>query len=246
MTEPIKQAAESLPTLILCAHGRGVAADRRHVPELLADELRGDGRFSDVRTAYLKGRPDLATALAQPASADVVLVPLLMADGYTNKVILPAALGSVGAGQVTVARPVGESPALGPMILGDAKRRCEALGWAPRDTTVFIAGHGTGRDRNSAATAERLAADIARSADFGDVRTAFLEQEPLLADALRGCRPNRCLVIGFFMDRGGHGAEDIPRLIAREHPEAVYTGPVGAFPGFAEVVLAAALAAVER
>ncbi|MEM9684456.1 MAG: CbiX/SirB N-terminal domain-containing protein [Pseudomonadota bacterium] len=236
--------AESLPTLILCAHGRGVAADRRHVPELLAEELRADGLFADVRTAYLKGRPDLATALAQPASAEIVLVPLLMADGYTNKVILPAALETVGAGQVTVARPVGESPALVPMIHGDAKSRCEALGWASRDTTIFIAGHGTGRDRNSAATAERLAAEIARSADFRDVRAAFLEQEPFLEGALRSCRPNRCLVIGFFMDQGGHGAEDIPRLIAREHPEAAYTGPIGALPEFATVVHAAALAAI--
>jgi hypothetical protein len=42
------------------------------------------------------------------------------------------------------------------------------------------------------------------------------------------------------MDRGGHSVGDIPRLIAATHPDAAYTGAIGAHPGFAEIVLEAA------
>ena len=35
-------------------------------------------------------------------------------------------------------------------------------------------------------------------------------------------------MVGLFIDRGEHGEEDIPAILAEADPEAVYTGPIGA------------------
>ena len=47
------------------------------------------------------------------------------------------------------------------------------------------------------------------------------------------------------MDRGGHSAEDLPRLIAEAHPDAAYTGAIGAEPGMTDIILATVRAAAQ-
>jgi sirohydrochlorin cobaltochelatase len=239
---------DARPALLLCAHGRGGAASDDHIPERLADTLRGSGRFVQVECCYLRGTPDIATALGRMDRESIVLVPLLLAEGHTSRVVLPAALAEAGerAGRVRVTAPLGVSPGLPPIAARAALAECEARGWAPDETAILVVGHGTPRHPESGASAERLAARIAKAGHFREAAVAFIEQEPKLKARLADYRSGPCVLVGLFMDHGGHSAEDIPAAIAAVHPEAAYTGAIGAHPDIAEIVLALAEGAVEQ
>jgi sirohydrochlorin cobaltochelatase len=258
-----KAAAPDLTgsALLLCAHGRSgggagapaagfvrpPSSEVRRAPEAHAEALRKRRLFACVETCVLHGSPALAEALAGIAVGHVFIVPLLMADGHTFQTVLSeklAAAGS-GAGRSTLCRPVGLSPALAPLAAAEAARICDRQGWPPAETAVVIAGHGTARHERSGASAALLARRIAALRRFRSVDAAFLDQAPTVAETLRACRPFPCAVLGFFADEGRHSAQDIPRLIAAEHPEAGYSGALGANPAFAEVILAAVREAAE-
>lgn len=227
----------SKAALLLCAHGRSDGGEG--APEAHAAALRARRCFARVEACVLRGAPGLAETLAGIGAARVFIVPLLMAEGHTSQVVLPDLLAQAGAGKerVTLCRPVGVSPALAPLVVDEMLALCRARGWRPADTAVVIAGHGTARHEGSGASAALLAERVAASGRFGRVAAAFLEHAPFVEDALRGFRPGPCAVVGFFMDHGGHSADDIPRLIAAAHPDAAYTGAIGARPGFVEIIL---------
>jgi len=234
--------------LLLCAHGRGGAAADHHSPEALADALRARGGVAQVEVCYLRGTPGLAAVLPRIDADSIVLVPLLMAEGHTSQVLLPAALAEAGetAGRVRVTAPVGTSPALADLAAAAAQSQCEAHGWRASETTLLVAAHGTPRHPESGASAERLAARIAATGRFKRTETAFIEQEPRIEAQLRAIRPEPCVVVGLFIDHGGHSADDIPNAIAAAHPDAAYTGAIGADPGLAAIILSLAEHAIEQ
>ena len=51
---------------------------------------------------------------------------------------------------------------------------------------------------------------------FAQVRAAFLEEPPLVADALRAWRALPVAVLGWFAGEGGHVREDLPALLSAE------------------------------
>jgi sirohydrochlorin cobaltochelatase len=237
----------SRAAVLLCAHGRGEGGEG--TPEAHAAALRARGVFARVEACALRGAPGLpetlAEMLAEIDAPRVFVVPLLMAEGHTSQVLLPALLARGGkeAGRVTLCRPIGVSPALAPLVVEAALAQCRARGWRSADATVVIAGHGTTRHEGSGDSAALLARRVAVTDRFRRVTAAFLEQAPFVEDVLRRCRPAPCVVAGFFMDHGGHSAGDIPRLIAAAHPDAAYTGAIGAKPGIADIILAVVRAA---
>lgn len=231
--------------VLLCAHGRGGGGEG--APEAHAAALRARGCFARVEACALRGAPGVAETLAAIDAPRVFVVPLLMAEGHTSQVVLPEILAQAGAaaGRVTLCRPVGVSPALAPLAAEAARTACKAKGWEPEDTAVVIAGHGTTRHEGSGGSASALAGRLGAMGRFRRVSAAFLEQEPLIAAVLRGLRPAPCVVVGFFLDHGGHSVEDLPRLIAEAHPDAAYTGAIGAAPGMSDIILATVRAAAQ-
>lgn len=243
--EPAEPADSAL---LLCAHGRGGDAEDHHVPETLAAALRAGGRFAQVETCYLRGSPGIGDALSRMQADAVVLVPLMMAEGHTSKVVLPDALAAAGAaaGRVRVTAPVGVAPSLSDLVVSVALSHCGDRNWNAAETAILVAAHGTPRHAESGGSAERLAGRIAASGHFRQAAAAFIEQEPRLEARLRDIKPDPCVVVGLFMDHGGHSADDIPRAIAAAHSDAAYTGAIGAHPGLAEIVLSLALQAAEQ
>ena len=215
-------------TLVVAVHGiRGQAGGAvEH-----AERIAASGRFEDVRVACLKGTPELADVVADLACREVVLAPLLMAEGYTLKAIrkrlapIEPALGSF-----LVAPPLGAHPGLADKILATAKNACREKGWPLDRTDLLIAAHGTRRDTNSGRSAFDHVETIRKRNIFAAVRTGFLDQDPKLADVFaRSCACHH-IVVGLFIDRGEHGEEDIPAILSEIDPNAVYTGPIGADP----------------
>lgn len=217
--------------LLICAHGAhgaaGVAADH-------ADGLRRRG--IDARACCLKGHPSVAEALSRLTAGSVVLVPLLMADGYAAQTLLPRALANAGR-RVIVAPAVGLHPDIADLISIRARDRCRQRGWTTADTALVLAGHGTRRSAGSTAAARRHAAALRRSRQFAGVSTAFLEVSPALPEALDRLGGRNTVVIGLFADRGVHGEADLTRLLAPYGDSVAYDGPIGTAPKIADIIL---------
>ena len=230
--EPATEPPDRETTLLLVAHGAGPgsAAAVRHAAAIAELE-----RFAAVRTACLKGAPGLEETLAEIASKRVVLLPLLMAEGYSYDMLSRRA---TAVRPVALCRPVGASSRLATVMAAMAQDCCRDRGWAPSDSAVVLVGHGTARHAASSATAEAQVAHMAAAKSFARVAVAFLEAPPDLPQVLVDLAPLPTVIVGFFADRGVHGDVDVPRLIAAAGVPAVYAGPVGDRPELVEVLLA--------
>jgi sirohydrochlorin cobaltochelatase len=128
----------------------------------------------------------------------------------------------------------------------------------PAETSLFIVGHGTGLDANSAAAARWQAEQIASAGEYAEVFPAYMEEEPLISEwHLLASKPN-VVVVPFFISDGLHSYQDIPVLLGireevgpaasrsdifRENPHHLhgkalfYSGAIGSAPEFAEVII---------
>jgi sirohydrochlorin cobaltochelatase len=228
--------------LVLCAHGirggAGCAAEH-------AGRIAARGLFTQVHACALKGTPGLSEILAAVSAREIVFAPLLMAEGYTLQAMLGKLEGATDrASRVTVCRPIGVHPRLAEMIATRARALCATRGWPPGDTALLIVGHGTDRHPDSGATARRHAAQIAARRIFAEVVTGFLDERPLVPEALAALSAPHCVAVGLFVDAGEHGEEDIPALLAPAGERADYAGPIGPDPLVTELILDQACAAL--
>lgn len=192
-----------------------------------AERIAASGRFGDMRVACLKGTPELGDVVADLAGRDVILAPLLMTDGYTLKAMkrqLEPIIPTLRS--LTTAAPLGVHPGLADQIIETANKACREKNWPLAETDLLIAAHGTRRDPNSGRSAFDHVETIAARKIFAAVRTGFLDQAPMLKDVIAASRACH-VVVGLFIDRGEHGEEDIPAILAETDPDAVYTGPIG-------------------
>jgi sirohydrochlorin cobaltochelatase len=229
--------------LVLCAHGirGGVGGAAEHAARIAAG-----GLFAEVHACALKGKPGLREVVAAVRAPEVVFAPLLMAEGYTLQAMLRKLQGATDPPRpTTVCRPIGVHPRLADMIASRARALCATSGWQPAETALLIVGHGTERHPDSGATARRHAAQIAAREMFAEVATGFLDERPLVPEALDALRAPHCVAVGLFVDAGEHGEEDIPALLAPEGERAVYAGPIGPDPLVTELILDQAYAALE-
>lgn len=231
-----RDGAASTQALVLCAHGSGGGSA---TAKSLANSIGERKAFDRVEVCCLKGSPGVADALQAVAGLDTVLVPLLMAEGYTYDVLLRGQLSDVGpaAERVRLSRPVGVHPRFADIAVAQARDECGRKGWTPDAAHVLIAAHGTPKHRATGHSAEALAVGIKSQRVFRAVQVAFLESQPSIEDALRAVAPEPCVVIGFFLDAGDHAASDVPAAIARAHPAAGYTGAIGNDPALADIIL---------
>jgi sirohydrochlorin ferrochelatase len=224
-----KAPATKGPALLLVAHGvrGGPGIARDHATALSRLRL-----FDEVAVACLKGEPGVAAALAQMRARDVLVAPLLMAEGHGYRALLTGLPRRENTDRCLVlCRPLGVHPGLADIAMAMARKACAAAGWTPREAALLLAGHGTGRAPESRDSAFALARRLRNADVFADAEAAFLEDAPSVPQALAALGERRAVVLGFFADRGLHGEADIPRLIAASGAEAVYAGPIGAAPG---------------
>lgn len=229
------EAALGDVSLILAVHGirggPGCAVD--HAAALGARRL-----FAHVGYGCHKGEPDLVEVVRAAPTADVLVAPLLMAEGYTLRALSARLEDGLPPQQRPLVLPaLGVHPRFASLIEREAEVGCADKGWPMRETALLIVGHGTRRDPNSGGTTRGHAVEIERRGRFAEVAVAFLDQEPSVPDALAALTAPRCVAVGLFLDRGEHGEEDIPELLAPAGGRAVYTGPVGVDPLIPDLIL---------
>ena len=195
-----------------------------------AAELRRRGIFAEVRAAFWKQEPQLKQVLAEVKAPRVFIVPLFISAGYFSWEVIPRELGldadfrlQTSDFRLFYCRPVGTHDRMTDVILA---RACEVVAKypfprapRPKDTTLFIAGHGTERNENSRKAIERQVELIRAQQLYAAVHAVFMEETPRIADSYALAQTRNLVVVPFFISDGLHTVEDIPVLLGE--PERI-------------------------
>ncbi|MGB8168035.1 MAG: CbiX/SirB N-terminal domain-containing protein [Chthoniobacteraceae bacterium] len=216
--------------LIIVGHGSTVNPDSSAPTFDHAEEILRRGVFGEVHCAFWKEEPSLRQVLHMVDRDDIYVVPNFISEGYFTETVIPRELelgGTVtarGGRTIKYCEPVGNHPRMTELLLHRAAQI--APGVPPAETSLFIVGHGTGLNENSAVAAKREVERIAELGLYAEVLNAYMEEEPLISkwDEYAKC-PN-VVVVPFFISDGLHSYEDIPVLlgIAESSPGAASAG----------------------
>jgi sirohydrochlorin cobaltochelatase len=212
--------------LVVLGHGttlndQSAAPVRQH-----AAELRRRKIFAEAREAFWKQEPHVKTVLAEITTPRVFIVPFFISEGYFSTEIIPKELGfsfpenlklKTQNSELHYCRPVGSHDLMTTVILARAREMAEQFPFPrapkPADTTLLIAGHGTGRNANSRKAVERQAELIRALKTYAEVGAVFMEEEPFIKGCWQKVATKNIIVVPFFISDGLHAVEDIPVLL---------------------------------
>lgn len=211
--------------LVVLGHGttlndNSAAPVLQHVAELRRRRL-----FREVREAFWKQEPQVKAVLAGISAPRVFIVPFFISEGYFSTEIIPKELGfpsvpSTLNSQLSTwyyCRPVGSHDLMTTVILARAKEMADQFPFPrapkPPDTTLLIAGHGTGRNANSRKAVERQVELIRALKAYAEVGAVFMEEEPFIKGCWQNVTTKNIIVVPFFISDGLHAVEDIPVLL---------------------------------
>jgi sirohydrochlorin cobaltochelatase len=212
--------------LVVLGHGTtlndlSAAPVRQHAAELARRKI-----FREVRAAFWKQEPQVKNVLSEITAPRVFIVPFFISEGYFSTEVIPTELGFrfpdqlslvTGHSSLFYCRPVGSHDQMTTVILARAKEVAEQFPF-PRvpkfsDTTLLIAGHGTGRNANSRKAVERQVELIRALKIFAEVSAIFMEEEPFIKGCWQKVKTKNIIVVPFFISDGLHAVEDIPVLL---------------------------------
>ncbi len=203
--------------LIIVGHGSTVNPDSSGPTFDHAEEIVRRGIFGEVYCAFWKEEPSLRQVLHMADRKHVYVVPNFISEGYFTRTVIPRELELAGpvtqrdGRTICYCEPVGNHPRITELLL---RRAAEiAPGVPPRETSLFIVGHGTGLNENSAVAAKREVAHLAELGLYGEVFSAYMEEEPLIAKWDEAAHCANVVVVPFFISDGLHSYEDIPVLL---------------------------------
>ena len=191
-----------------------------------AAELRRRNIFREVREAFWKQEPNIKKVLAEISAPRVFIAPLFISEGYFSAEIIPKELGfdfpeilnlKTEISKIFYCKPVGSHDSMTKVILSRAGEVVKQFPF-PRlpknsDITLFIAGHGTEKNKNSRGAIERQVELIRAQNIYAEVRAIFLEESPRISDCYQIARTKNLVVVPFFISDGLHAQEDIPVLL---------------------------------
>lgn len=223
--------------LILVGHGSTVNPDSAAPTFDHAEELLRRGVFGEVHCAFWKEEPSLRQVLHSVERDDIYVVPNFISEGYFTRTVIPRELeldGAVtqrGGRVIKYCEPVGSHERMTELLMHRATQ--VAPGVPPRETSVFIVGHGTDLNENSAVAAKREVERIAERGIYAEVLNAYMEEEPLISKWDEYAAQPNVIVVPFFISDGLHSYEDIPVLlgISSESPGAASANLKGIFRG---------------
>jgi sirohydrochlorin cobaltochelatase len=212
--------------LVVLGHGTTLN-DQSAVPVIQhAAELRRRRIFREVREAFWKQEPQVRQVLAEMSATRVFIAPLFISEGYFASEVIPKELGfgypenlqiKTQNSELFYCRPVGSHDSMTKVILSRAadivKRFPFPRAPKPLETTLFIAGHGTERNKNSRVAIERQVELIRAQNIYAAVQAIFMEEAPQIADCYQIAPSRNLVVVPFFISDGLHAVEDIPVLL---------------------------------
>jgi sirohydrochlorin cobaltochelatase len=218
--------------LVILGHGTTLN-DQSAAPILQhVSELRRRKIFAEVRAAFWKQEPHIKKVLAELAAPRVFIVPFFISEGYFSTEIIPQELGftfpdnlklKTQNSELFYCHPIGSHNLMTTVILARAKEVLEKFPFPrapkPADTTLLIAGHGTGRNANSRQAVERQVELIRALKVYAEVAAVFMEEAPFIKGCAALAKTRHIVVVPFFISDGLHAVEDIPVLLGE--PERI-------------------------
>ena len=202
-------------------NGQSAAPVFRH-----AAELRRRKIFTAVREAFWKQEPQIKKVLAEISAPRVVVAPLFISEGYFSTEIIPKELGfnfpqnlklKTQNSELFYCSPVGSHESMTGVILARANEVVKNFPFPrapqPKGITLFVAGHGTGKNANSRKAIERQVELIRALKIYADVHAIFMEESPRVAGCYALAQTKNLVVVPFFISDGLHTQEDIPVLL---------------------------------
>ncbi len=212
--------------LIILGHGTMLNAESAAPVYQHAAELRRRKIFAEVREGFWKQEPHIKNVIGEIITPRVFIVPLFISEGYFSTEVIPQELGfqfpdnlkvKTQNSELHYCRPVGSHDLMTQVILARAAEVAKQFPFPrtpkPADTTLFIAGHGTGRNANSRKAVERQAELIRGLNTYGDVGAIFMEEAPFIKGCWQNVKTKNLIVVPFFISDGLHAVEDIPVLL---------------------------------
>lgn len=254
-------------SLVLAAHGSLAAENSNQPLHDLANSIANsfvsrseNQKFDVVRPAFLNGQPALSNVLETLPPGDVVVVPVMTSQGYYLQK-LPGKLRentNCDEFRFFMTPVIGVHPSIPRRIGRRISRLLSEFELAVSETTIVVIGHGTRRNDTSGQSTIQLTEKLAAQLDGLKFETAFLDQEPTVAEVAANIKTRHTLVIPFLISRGPHSTEDVPQAfglssgpdvrfpIVRQNDNGICICdfPVGMYPDMAEVCLELAAEAV--
>jgi len=215
--------------LVLVGHGSTLNAESSAPTYQHADELRRRGLFAQVVACFWKLEPSIAGVLRGVFAPRVFIVPIFISEGYFTEEVIPRELGLCsrekdfprvqqrGGQTLHYCGPVGTHESMTGVLLCRARQVVEQHPFPraarPAETTLFIAGHGTGNNENSRKAIERQVELLRALNLYAAVHPVFLEEEPRIADCYTLARTRNIVMVPFFISDGLHSYEEIPVLL---------------------------------
>lgn len=216
--------------LVLIGHGSTLNADSALPAHQHADALRARKMFGQVIEAYWKEEPYIWQVLRGVFAPTVFIVPLFISEGYFTEEVIPRELGLCASGEkcfkpiqkrgeqtLIYSKPVGTHESMTEVLMARAREIVQKFPFphAPKtkDTSLFIAGHGTGNNENSRVAIERQVELIAAQGIYADVHAVFMEEEPKIEAVYTLATQKNVVVVPFFISDGLHSYEDIPVML---------------------------------
>jgi sirohydrochlorin cobaltochelatase len=210
--------------LVVMGHGTTLNAESALPVRQHAAELRRRRLFAEVREAFWKQEPQIKAVLEEITAPRIFIVPLFVSEGYFSAQIIPRELGFAEqsvrqgpGGTQYYCKPVGSHDSMTGVILARAKGVIDQFPFPrapkPKDTTLFIAGHGTQRNTNSRKAIERQTELIRNMDIYAGVHDIYMEETPRIADCYHLAQTKSLVVVPFFISDGLHAVEDIPVLL---------------------------------
>jgi sirohydrochlorin cobaltochelatase len=218
--------AENLSDAVLVVLGHGTELNAGSAAPVFqhAAELRRRKLFAGVREAFWKQEPQIKTVLAEILAPRIFIAPMFISEGHFASQIIPRELGfsknsklKIQNSELFYCRPAGSHDSMTGVVLSRAEEVVKRFPFPrapkPRDISLFIAGHGTGRNHNSRRGVEQQVELIRALNIYAAVHAIFLEESPRIAECFHVAQTKNLVVVPFFVSDGLHTQEDIPVLL---------------------------------
>lgn len=258
--------------LVILGHGTELNENSAAPVFQHTKELRRRNIFCEVREAFWKQEPQIKKVLAEISAPKIFIAPLFISEGFFAADKISKELGfnfpinlklKTENSEIFYCKPIGSHDSMTKVILSRADEVLKKFPF-PREpkksgVTLFIAGHGTEKNKSSRKPMDRQVELIREKKIYADVHAIFLDESPRIAECYALAKTKNIVVVPFFISDGLHTQEDIPVLLgeaknivekrlatnqppwrnpAEKNGKLVWYSPaVGSAPEMAEVIL---------
>ena len=233
--------------LMLVGHGSLFGPDSSMPIQNCADALRESDQFAQVAVAFWKEEPYVWNCLHGIHPKRAFIVPFFISEGYFTDDVIPRELGfpadeqnekprilKIGDQTFYYCEPIGTHASMTDVILA---RAGEVVSQHPfpaspsvKKTTLFIAGHGTGRNPNSRKAIDQHVGTIAGLDRFAAVQAVFMDEEPGIDQCWSLATTRNIVVVPFFISEGLHTQQDIPHMLGESATRIAKRSAAGQVP----------------